>query len=386
MPTAFDDIVAHALVKDRTGRYQSASAFRADLAAARLGRPISAAATGSALTAAATQTLSAGGAAGGAVGIASDMPTEVYTSRSQVRPERDFNTATMPAIGHDPDEEPPRKRGAAWTAVVVVALAVIVGLVWVAANLLDGQTPPETKVQVPQIVGLQESTANGLLTSRKLLAQPNRVPSPKPVGEVLSQSTPANAYVPEGTRINFEVSSGPDSVTIPSLEGKTVAEAGAALAELDLVVAAQTQPVNDSKADKGRVDSTQPAAGESVATGTPVRLLVSSGKVTVPNVIGKTADDARNLLDEAGLRVTTRLVPSSATEGNVIGQTPKDGLADRDSVVVIQVATPVPPTVTQTQTVTRTQTQTTTPPTTPTDTGTTTTAPPPTTPPPTTTG
>ena len=45
---SLDAVVLHALVKDREARYQDATAFRADLQAARLGRPISAAARGTA--------------------------------------------------------------------------------------------------------------------------------------------------------------------------------------------------------------------------------------------------------------------------------------------------------------------------------------------------
>ncbi len=377
---AYDDIVAHALVKDRAGRYQSAAAFAADLEAARSGRPISAEAAGSALSAAVTQAMPSAAAAAAAHGAA-DVPTEVYTSRSQVKEAREFNTATMPAIGHDPDDDPPRKRGAAYTALFVLGLALIVGLVWLAMNLLNGNTPAETKAEVPNIVGMQEAAATSLLESRKLTPQPNRVASQKPVGEVISQSTAPNQSVPEGTRINFEVSSGPDTVTIPDLRNKTVAEARAALTALDVVVAAQTSSVDDSEADKGRVDSTEPAAGQEVATGSTVKIKVSSGKVTVPNVIGKSADEARTLLADAGLRPQSKPTPSSQTEGTIIGQTPKDGLADRDSVVVINVATKIPATVTETRTVTLTPT--TTPPTTqtPTETATQT---PPTTPPPTT--
>jgi serine/threonine-protein kinase len=306
------------------------------------------------------------------------MPTEVYSPRSQVREARDFNTATMPAIGHDPDDEPRKKRGVAYTAIFVIGLAAIIGLVWLGMNLLNGGTPPATKVQVPQVVGLQEPAATALLDSRKLVPQVNRVASDKPIGEVVSQSHPANTYVPEGTRINLEVSSGPDTVTIPDLKGYSVAEARSALTDLNVVVAAQTEPVDDSQQDKGKVDSTDPAAGQQVPTGTTVKLRVSSGKVTVPNVVGKTADEARTLLADAGLRSKSELVPSTSPEGTVIEQTPKDGLADRDSTVVIKVATKLPPTVTQTQTVTETPTTTATP--TTGTTRTTGTSPPPTTP------
>ena len=104
---ALDAVVLHALVKDREGRYQDATAFRADLQAARLGRPISAAARGTAAGAA------------GAAGLASAEQTVAMDSLSAsegttvlgtgaAAATSSGNTATLP--GH---RARPRRGGAA---------------------------------------------------------------------------------------------------------------------------------------------------------------------------------------------------------------------------------------------------------------------------------
>ena len=87
---------------------------------------------------------------------------------------------------------------------------------------------------------------------------------------------------------------------------------------------------------------------------------MSTGNVTVPNVVGLNQADAYNKLALAGLNVSQQTQQSSTTPGNVISQTPNQGLAPRGSQVVIVVAIPVTPTPTPTTTTTTTPPPTTT--------------------------
>ena len=82
IPDVYDAVVLHAMVKDRDGRYQTAAEFRADLVAAREGRPVSAAALAS-------------------LASASDTATAVAASTVV----KDADTASLPAVGRDENEE-----------------------------------------------------------------------------------------------------------------------------------------------------------------------------------------------------------------------------------------------------------------------------------------
>src|SRR5450759_4077593 len=101
-----DAVVLHSLVKDRDARYQDASQFRSDLAAARSGRPISSAARGTAASAA----LGAAGLAGDpTMAMAQSDPTQVIGAQDVgAQDGRQHNTASLPAIGRDPSELPPK--------------------------------------------------------------------------------------------------------------------------------------------------------------------------------------------------------------------------------------------------------------------------------------
>jgi serine/threonine-protein kinase len=87
---------------------------------------------------------------------------------------------------------------------------------------------------------------------------------------------------------------------------------------------------------------TDPAAGELLAKGSAVELVVSSGpsSVTVPSVLDLSEADAKATLTEAGFKVAvvqrTTLDPEAA--GTVLAQSPEgDTGADAGSTVTIYV-------------------------------------------------
>src|SRR6185312_9642905 len=87
----------------------------------------------------------------------------------------------------------------------------------------------------------------------------------------------------KGSTVTIYVGTGPNSVTLPNLKGKTVDEANQIIAGLHLPPATQT--ATNSTLPSGTVVRTNPGPGQ-VAPDTVVQLFVSSGQVKVPNVIG----------------------------------------------------------------------------------------------------
>ncbi|HAO34407.1 MAG TPA: serine/threonine protein kinase, partial [Candidatus Competibacteraceae bacterium] len=83
---------------------------------------------------------------------------------------------------------------------------------------------------------------------------------------------------------------------------------------------------NSATVLQGEIISQNPAAGASVAPGSAVALVVSSGpeSVTVPSVVGQTQTAAADALKQVGLTVGTITRENSATvpAGTVISQNP----------------------------------------------------------------
>jgi beta-lactam-binding protein with PASTA domain len=73
------------------------------------------------------------------------------------------------------------------------------------------------------------------------------------------------------------ISSGPQLVTVPNVEGLTQDAATTAITETKLMVGTITQQSSNTVAT-GNVISQDPASGSSVAQGSPVNLVISSGQ------------------------------------------------------------------------------------------------------------
>ena len=299
---SLDAVVLHALVKDREARYQDATAFRGDLQAARLGRPISAAARGTAAGA-------AGVAAGAALAeptmaldslSAADQTTMLGTGAASATGTTDAgvagkdshgNTASLPAIGHDPDDEPRQRRGLAYVLLVLAVLGAIALMVVAGMSLFERQQPQATLVTVPSVVDIPVATAEARVRAAGLVPEVQEVASPKEDGTVVDQNPQANERVSQGSKVTLSVSSGPNTVDVPDVAGFSVEEATARLKEVSLTVAG-TEQVNNTDVEKGKVVETKPASGQTVNVGSAVTLRVSSGKVEVPDVVGMTRDEA----------------------------------------------------------------------------------------------
>jgi len=131
-----------------------------------------------------------------------------------------------------------------------------------------------------------------------------------------------------------------ETVEMPQLVGENVETAQAALKKLNLVAVVEYRESDEYKA--GIVISMDVSAGTMVQEGTTVTLVVSSGTqgIEVPDVSGKTYEDAMNALTSAGLLINKAENYSETIEaGRVISQNPVGGSkAPSGSVVAVIVS------------------------------------------------
>ena len=125
-------------------------------------------------------------------------------------------------------------------------------------------------------------------------------------GKVISSDPKAGKVIEHTAKVSIVVSKGKEPATIPDVTGLSEDEAKKALEDAGLKKGKVGKGYSDSVA-KGRVISSSPIAGASgYYKGDSVDLTVSKGpeKVTVPDVTGKSEDDAKKVLEDAGLKVT----------------------------------------------------------------------------------
>ncbi len=375
-----DAVVLHSLEKRREQRYQDAMSFRADLQSARLGRSVSAAAwtgleryraaAGSPVTeqnGASAAAIAAGAAAGAAATEVystvtgprgSEQPTEVVptavrTPDTRAVAYRQPDTSSMAALPPPVDEDSGR-RGWGWLWGALAALA-LVGIMWFAlTNLLGGGEEEPTQVAVTDVVGWDIADAERELVGLQLKVDSVETASEEPENTVIRQDPVGGALVDPGTPVTLTVSSGPGEVEVPDLSGMTESQARTALVRVDLELGSVDE-VNDSGEAPGEVIRQDPRARSSVAPGSTVNIEVSSGKMTVPNVMGRSQSDAQSALSDQKLKYRVSYRESAEfEEGTVIGQDPNSGLVDQGTTIELEVAQAPTPTQTPTETETET--------------------------------
>ncbi len=117
-------------------------------------------------------------------------------------------------------------------------------------------------------------------------------------------------------------------VTVPDLVGMTVAEATDTLNKLNLEIKVGDE-ISSTEYDEGEIVSQDPNAEMTVKEGFPVTVNVSKGKAregTVPNVVNKTAQDAKFVLESYGYELGEVATENSEMPKDVvIRQTPDAG-------------------------------------------------------------
>lgn len=194
-------------------------------------------------------------------------------------------------------------------------------------------------VTVPDVRGRSLADARQVLTVAGLRDSERTQASDQAKDQVLDQSPAAGASLHRGDTVTLTVSAGPQPVTVPDVVGKDVAAATNQLGTLGLLT--NTSNEASDTVEKGKVTRTDPPAGSQVAKGSTVTVYVSSGaaNVRVPTVVGDTKAQATDILTRSGFNVSVQyaLATSSADEGRVLDQNPKNTSAPRGSTVTITV-------------------------------------------------
>ncbi|MEZ5321438.1 MAG: Stk1 family PASTA domain-containing Ser/Thr kinase [Microthrixaceae bacterium] len=207
------------------------------------------------------------------------------------------------------------------------------------------------RVQVPPVRDLTEAAATEALTEAGLVARIERVASSDiQPGHVVDSSPPSGTSVAKDSEVTLRVSTGAESVTVPAVAGKTLAEATRLLTDAGFKVGESPTRQPSANYAEGLVISSDPVGN--APKGSTVNLTVSSGpeEVKVPSVKGMTEADARAALTDKGFVVETdtkALGAGDPNDGRVVQVVPSSGaLANPGSVVKITVgaASPSPTT------------------------------------------
>ncbi|WP_249375321.1 MULTISPECIES: PASTA domain-containing protein, partial [unclassified Actinomyces] len=206
------------------------------------------------------------------------------------------------------DEDKRPSRWWVWALIVALLIAAGVGIGLLMTDRLGSGTPAPTATataaSVPDVKGMSESEARSAIEGAGLVfVKGSDVASDEiPAGQAVSSEPGAGTSAVLGTEITVHFSAGSAMVEVPDVSDMTQEQAKEALEKAGLKVGTVTAE-DAAKIAKDKVVRTSPVAGTSVKRGESVGLVVSTGKTSVPDLTDMTQEQARQALEEAGLKV-----------------------------------------------------------------------------------
>lgn len=205
---------------------------------------------------------------------------------------------------------------------------------------------------MPNVEGMTRDQAEKTLSENGFNnVEIKEVDSEKESGTVTKQSLRANSRQDRSQTVTLEVSSGVNKKKVPNVIGRTQDEAKTMLAQAGFNYV-EINLVDDSDKAAFTVLKQTENPNAEVDVTTTIVLEVSSGKMTVPNVVGKTEAEAKSALSTKGFtNVRTETVDSTETAGTVVNQSlDAESAQDPKTEIVLSVsnggATPVTKSVT----------------------------------------
>lgn len=241
--------------------------------------------------------------------------------------------------------------GALIICVLIFFIVQASGILKFGSNKDSGKTSQESNqpaeeedlVEVPNLVGRTEDEAVEIVKELRIGIRciGEETSDQYDKGIISSQTTEPGTEVERYTTIEYKISSGAATVTLPDVEGRTQSEAEQMLGDLGFVVNVSKSYSYDYPA--GQVMTMNPEAGTELKAGETVNLEVSMGNqydsFYVPDVLNMTESDAKDAL--APLDITVQSQTSDTVEaGLVMSQSVAEGVyVDAGSQITITVST-----------------------------------------------
>ncbi|MFG2652884.1 Stk1 family PASTA domain-containing Ser/Thr kinase [Streptomyces sp. NPDC048436] len=321
-----DAIVLKALTKDPDYRYQSADEMRADIEACLDGQPVQAT------------------AAMGAVGYGGH-PDDQQTA--MLRPQNGGGqTSMMPPVGPDDgyDDHSRRRQKKSNTSTILLILAgllVLVGAILIGKTFMGGGGGSDS-IKAPNFVGekYKDAQTQASNVDLKIAVSERKECASQSKGKICSQDPKANTDVEKNSTINVVVSTGAPKILVPDVQGLSYAKAEKQLNDKGFTDVQKES--EESEQTPGTVIDQDPARDTEAAKDATITLTVAKAaeKATVPDVAGKTCEEAKAQLKTNDLVGTCEEEESDSVEaGKVISQSlAPQSQADPGSTVTLKVA------------------------------------------------
>lgn len=190
---------------------------------------------------------------------------------------------------------------------------------------------------VPEMVGTSQQSAESALEKKGLKAEVIAEPDDDGIGLVKAQTPDSGMRVEKGSTVTIVVAT---NRTVPDVVGMTSEEA---TAELRMAGADKIEVEHEfSSQTEGTVLAVYPEPGSAFVSRNAVTLTVAE-PFKVPEVVDKTEEEAKKIIEARGLKATVKYVHAEGLVRMVVDSSPKAGsVIDEGGTVELSVISPYP--------------------------------------------
>ncbi len=334
IPEPLEEIVLHAMEREPSRRYQSASQMLKDIETFRHDPDV-----------VFGYTTSSSQDAESTIFFSPITAAEANNALKQQA--QDESEEAEEDEDEEEEEEEEKKRSYVIPILAAVTVAVVIiaafTILYMVVESMGGLTGSTNNVTIPNFIGMSITDARSEYGDVLDFVIEEENNDEYAEGIIFEQSVAEGEVKKEGAEIELTVSKGPKTEIIPDLTDQTYEDARNQLEKLGFEVSETLQ--NSDDVEEGRVIKTNPAVNEEAAIGSTVKVFVSKGPlqktVKVPYVVGETSGDAKAILEKNKLTVVLEDYDTDEVEkGVVVSQSISEGqYVDVNTEITLQVST-----------------------------------------------
>lgn len=213
-----------------------------------------------------------------------------------------------------------------YTKLVVLLTAIVVAISLVAHFFFNRSL---SEVIVPDVTKMTVVEAQKLLEEKQFkveLEEKYGDPEKFKPGTVMEQSPKAGEKRKQGSLLILTISRGAELKNVPDLKGISLTKAEQQLETLGFKIGKITKQHQQGQ-KLGAILSQSPKALDKAPKGSKIDVVVNEGDKQVPAIVGKSVDKAKQLLEQAGLKLgeIKQISDASAKKNVVLGCNPSVG-------------------------------------------------------------
>lgn len=258
----------------------------------------------------------------GATMIMKPVRREKRYVEPEAEPELEETTELLPKASAEPEEKGlkgfMKRKKLNYTKLLMLITACVVAISLVAHFIFNRNL---AELEVPDVTNMTVVEAQKKLEEKQFkveLEEKYGDPDKYKPGTVMQQSPKAGEKRKQGSLIILTICKGAELKSVPDVTGMSLSKAEQTLSEAGFRIGNVSRR-HEEGGKNGAVLSQSPKGMDKAPKGTAIDLVVNEGDKDVPNIIGKNVDEAKGMLEQAGLKLgEIKKINDASAKKNVV--------------------------------------------------------------------